>query len=222
MKAMILAAGRGERMGELTRHCPKPLLPVAGKPLLQHHLERLQAAGFNQVVINASYLGEQIQQFVETHPLNMDIQLSLEAQLLETGGGIFHALPLFGEQPFMVINGDVWSDYPLAELAQKKLTAGSLAHVVLVENPAHNPRGDFGLADGLLLNQPQYTFSGISVISPGLFDGCSPGRFPLAPLLRAAADKSAITAEKYNGYWVDVGTPERLQQVEHSIQEHSE
>ena len=102
---MILAAGRGERMGELTRRCPKPLLPVAGKPLLQHHLERLQAAGFNQVVINASYLGEQIQQFVETHPLNMDIQLSMEAQLLETGGGIFHALPLLGEQPFMVING---------------------------------------------------------------------------------------------------------------------
>ena len=142
MKAMILAAGRGERMGHLTQTCPKPLLKVAGKPLLQHHLERLSAAGFTQVVINVAYLGEQIERFVQQQFLPsmagaMEILISAEADCLETGGGIHNALPLLGEQPFVVINGDVWTDYPLQQLPT---TLKGLGHIVLVDNPNHNKK----------------------------------------------------------------------------------
>ncbi len=222
MKAMVLAAGRGERMGKLTQQCPKPLLSVAGKPLLQHHLERLQAAGFKQVVVNAFYLADQIQHFLQQLTLSMEIQLSIEPELLDTAGGIHNALPLLGDDPFVVINSDVWCEYPLAQLPQQ---LDGLGHLVLVSNPAHNPEGDFGLEQGRLLNKQQnknnFTFSGISVLSPKLFQNCEAGVFPLAPLLRQAADQNKLSAEKYSGYWVDVGTPERLQQVETKLQEQS-
>lgn len=228
MKVMILAAGRGQRMGALTQSCPKPLIKVAGKPLLQHHLERLQAAGYSDVVINVAYLGEQIQQFIHQDFLPsvagaMNIEISVESHCLETGGGIHNALPLLGDQPFAVINGDVWTDYPLQQLPA---TLNGLAHLVLVDNPEHNQGGDFTLeGSGQALNQPgteagtALTFSGVSVLSPLLFRGCQSGVFPLAPLLRRAADHGQLTAEHYQGIWTDVGTPARLQAVENSIQE---
>jgi MurNAc alpha-1-phosphate uridylyltransferase len=236
VKAMLLAAGRGERMGALTEHCPKPLLPVAGKPLLLHHLERLAQAGIQQVVINASYLGQQIQEFVQTQvQLPLQIQVSMEPQRLETGGGIYNALPLLGDAPFLVVNSDVWTDYPLQRVLQLPV---SLAHLVMVDNPPHNPEGDFALyrsGEQVAEEQhdicrvgsdtqghadvPRYTFSGISVLSAALFHGCQEGRFPLAPLLRQAMARGEVSGEYYSGYWVDVGTPQRLQAVEQKIQE---
>lgn len=218
MKVMLLAAGRGERMGELTEHTPKPLLPVAGKPLLWHHLTRLEQAGFRDVVINTSYLGEQIRQYVgDGSDWGLSVQCTHEPERLETAGGILNALPLLGEDPFLVVNGDIWSDYPLKTI---KPEIAGLAHLVLVDNPSHNPGGDFSyneqgqvsaradMSEGVPL-----TFSGVSVLSPALFDGCEPGKTPLAPLLRAAMDKGVVTGEHYSGTWIDVGTPERLQQV---------
>lgn len=232
MKAMLLAAGRGERMGGLTQTCPKPLLPVAGKPLLLHHLERLMAAGFDEVVVNASYLGDQIEQFLQQLDIPMTIHLSREPERLETGGGIYNALPLLGNDPFLVVNSDVWTDYPLTQACREPLRFDRLAHMVMVTNPPHNPSGDFSIdRNGLLHNidepglqldsQESLTFSGISVLSPLLFQSSEAGRFPLAPLLRQAAARQLASAEKYTGCWIDVGTPERLELVEQNLQERS-
>lgn len=219
MKAMLLAAGRGERMGPLTDHCPKPLLKVAGKPLLRHHLERLAQAGITEVVVNTAYLSEQVEHFLKLQTdLDLVIHISYEPLRLETGGGIHNALPLLGNVPFILINSDVWCDFPLQELS---LPPGALAHLVLVANPAHNPEGDFAMkghyavADG----NPRYTFSGISMLDPSLFKNCEKGRFPLAPLLREAMRENQVQCELYNGYWIDVGTPQRLQAVEQMFQE---
>jgi len=219
VKAMLLAAGRGERMGALTERCPKPLLPVAGKPLLRHHLERLSQAGVRDVVVNVSYLADQIEQYLQQQTdLPLSIQVSREAQRLETGGGIHNALPLLGEAPFVLINSDVWSDYPLQQLPAEP---GGMAHLILVSNPPHNPNGDFGLGGSRVTTQgePRYTFSGISVLSPRLFKGCEPGPFPLAPLLRQAMEQGTVSGEHYSGGWVDVGTPQRLRVVEQILQE---
>ncbi len=219
MKAMVLAAGRGERMGSLTDHCPKPLLPVAGKPLLRHHLERLAQAGIKDVVVNASYLGDQVADFLDRQTdLGLQLTVSREPERLETGGGIHNALPLLGNAPFLLLNSDVWCDYPLQQLPQ---TLPGLAHLVLVNNPEHNPAGDFALEDGAVSVQghPRFTFSGISVIDPALFAACEAGRFPLAPLLREAMTQGKVQGELYNGYWVDVGTPQRLMAVEQTLQE---
>ncbi|AUM13795.1 N-acetylmuramate alpha-1-phosphate uridylyltransferase MurU [Ketobacter alkanivorans] len=219
MKAMLLAAGRGERMGALTARCPKPLLSVAGKPLLRHHLERMSQAGIREVVVNVSYLADQIDQYLQQQTdLPLSIQVSREAERLETGGGIHNALPLLGEAPFLLINSDVWSDYPLQQLPAKP---DGMAHLILVSNPPHNPNGDFGLDGGKVMAQgePRYTFSGISVLSPELFKGCEPGCFPLAPLLRQAMEQGTVHGEHYSGCWVDVGTPQRLQVVEQILQE---
>ena len=216
MKAMILAAGRGERMRPLTDHTPKPLLPIAGKPLLAWHLERLAAACFVDVVINCAWLGEQIEAFVgDGSQFGLRVQISREAQPLETGGGIFRALPLLGRDSFVVISSDVWTDYPLQKLLSVKTLRG---HLVMVDNPAHLTHGDFYRAADGMLNESgdgtKVTYSGIAVLHPDFFHGCSDGVFPLRPLMQRAMAEKLLTSEHYRGEWIDVGTPERLQEAE--------
>ncbi len=211
MKAMVLAAGRGERMRPLTDHTPKPLLPVGEGPLVAHHLAALAAAGYREVVMNCAWLGEQLRATLgDGREWGVSITYSPEPwPALDTGGGIFQALPLLGPAPFLLVNGDIWCDLALARLA---LPRGMLGHLVLVPNPAHNPGGDFGLADGRVVPDAdsRYTYSGLAILAPELFDGCSPGRFPLAPLLRRAAGEGRLSGLLHDGFWTDVGTPERL------------
>lgn len=226
MKAMILAAGRGERMGALTDKTPKPLLLVKGKPLIQHHIERLVAAGFAELVINTSYLGEQIKAFVgDGSAFGASIVCTEEPERLETGGGIYNALPFLGDRPFLLVNSDVWSDFDYSTLYGKNV---DLAHLVLVSNPDHNPAGDFGFdpVDQCLTSMVPKgdtgeakgkTYSGISVLDPSLFAQQTAGRFPLAPLLRHGIDAGRVSAEWHRSNWVDVGTPERLVLVERSL-----
>jgi MurNAc alpha-1-phosphate uridylyltransferase len=214
MKAMILAAGRGERMRPLTDHTPKPLLTVAGQPLIGHQIQRLARAGFVDIVINHAHLGGQIEETLgDGQQFGVRLHYSPEpAGALETGGGIFRALALLGPAPFLVINGDVWTDYDYADLPTE---LEGLAHLVLVNNPAHHPAGDFSLQNHKVRNkgEPRFTFSGIGVYTAALFAECQPGSFPLAPLLRAAAEQGLVSGEHYLGRWMDVGTPERLQQL---------
>ena len=222
MKVMILAAGLGARMRPLTDYTPKPLLPVLGKPLIQHHLEKVAAAGIKEVVINHAYLGEQIEQFVgDGSRWGLQVYFSKEAEPLETGGGIVQALPLLGNNAFIVINADVWLDYPLSTIVNKKINA--LAHLILVPNPDHHLEGDFVLmGDGHVAasvnNSDTYTFSGLSVLRPHLFAGRAPGKFPLAPILKEAMTQQKVTGELFAGYWCDVGTPQRLQELENQLQ----
>lgn len=214
MKAMILAAGRGERMRPLTDTTPKPLLKAGGRHLIEHHLESLAAAGFESVVINHAYLGEQIEkQLGDGRRYGLSIRYSAEGEALETGGGIFRALPLLGDAPFVVINGDVWTDYPYARLRDRQVER---AHLVLVDNPPQHPQGDFVLEQGRVHvgEGERLTFSGIGVYHPSLFDGCEDGAFPLAPLLRSAMEKGEVSGEYYRGQWFDIGTPERLAQLD--------
>ncbi|MDQ5909392.1 MAG: Mannose-phosphate guanylyltransferase [Pseudomonadota bacterium] len=215
MKAMILAAGRGERMRPLTDHTPKPLLPIAGKPLIVHHLEALRAQGIIEVVINTGHLGEQLLAALgDGQRWGMQIDWSPEPpDALETGGGIFQALPLLGAKPFLVINGDIWTNYPFSQLSTDP---PGLAHLVLVNNPPHHPKGDFALAENGKVTEagaPRWTFSGISVLRPELFVGCEPGRFPLGPLLRRAMTTGQVSGEFYSGEWRDIGTPQRLAEL---------
>jgi MurNAc alpha-1-phosphate uridylyltransferase len=215
MKAMILAAGRGERMRPLTVHTPKPLLIAGDRRLIEHHLLALVAAGITDIVINHGHLGEQIEAVLgDGARYGASIRYSREGgEILETGGGICNALPLLGAEPFLVINGDIWTDYPYARLVTR---SGDPAFLVLADNPAHHPHGDFGLENGRVLNDAatRLTFTGIAVYSPALFADCHPGRFPLAPLLRAAAGRGQIGGEHYRGAWIDVGTPQRLAEVD--------
>jgi MurNAc alpha-1-phosphate uridylyltransferase len=217
MKAMILAAGKGERLRPLTLHTPKPLVPVAGVPLIEYHLRALVAAGVTKVVINHAWLGAQIEAHLgDGARFGVSIAYSPEGEPLETGGGILRALPLLGEQPFILINGDIFTDYPFAQL---KRPLSGLAHLVLLDNPAHNAKGDFTLlADGQLIDaqvgQSSLTYSGIAVLSPQLFAGCAPGAFKLAPLLRQAMSQGLVSGERYAGRWVDVGSYERLAEAE--------
>lgn len=210
---MILAAGRGERMRPLTDHVPKPLLQVGGKPLIVWHIERLAEAGISELVINHAHLGAQIEQTLgDGSRFGVRIRYSAEGQgrALETGGGIFKALPLLGEAPFLVVNGDIWCDVDFAALT---LADGLLAHLLLVDNPDHNPDGDFRLDAGGRVHadgEPRLTFSGIGIYHPALFAGCTPGAFPLAPLLRRAMADGRVSGQRHPGPWVDVGTPERL------------
>ncbi|QNU64837.1 N-acetylmuramate alpha-1-phosphate uridylyltransferase MurU [Vreelandella titanicae] len=218
MKAMILAAGLGKRMRPLTDHCPKPLLPVAGKPLIVHHLARLRQAGIHEVVINVSYRAEQIIAALgDGDAYGLHIHWSRETEPLETGGGIQQALPMLGEAPFLLINGDVWC---AALPTQHALQGNDLAHLMLVENPSHHASGDFGLAGGRVnqTSTKRLTYSGISVIHPGLLAGQPQGAFALAPLLRTAIDNNQVSGERYKGHWVDVGTPERLAALERQLQ----
>jgi len=217
---MILAAGRGERMRPLTDHTPKPLLRAGGKPLIVHHVERLAAAGLRDIVINHAHLGEQIEVALgDGAGLGVHIRYSPEGQALETGGGIFRALPLLGPDPFLVVNADVWTDIDFAAL---DLAPDDLAHLVLVDNPHHNPKGDFVLHDRRVLAggqhaTPRLTFSGIGVYHPGLFAGCTPGAFPLAPLLRSAIARGQVGGTHHHGTWIDIGTPERLADLDRML-----
>lgn len=220
---MILAAGRGERMRPLTDHTPKPLLKVGGKRLIEYHLEALRAAGVCEVVINHAHLGGQIEQALgDGSRYGVNIAYSPEGTALETGGGIYHALPLLADDPFIVVNGDVWTDYRYADLV-KRSTEG--AHLVLVPNPPQHPEGDFILdsdrvvAEGTTL---KYTFSGIGLYHPSLFDGCEDGAFPLAPLLRKAMATGSVTGELYQGRWFDIGTPQRLQKLDEDLSAEAE
>ncbi len=206
---MILAAGRGERMRPLTDHCPKPLLEVQGKPLIVHHLEALARAGIESVVINLSWLGEQIRQTLgDGSAFGVRIHYSDEPVALETAGGIVKALDLLDDE-FIVINGDVYTDFDFAQLR----TLNAQACLVLVPNPTHHPYGDFALRDGLLLNDGDelFTFSGIAAYRKAFFVDVPAGRSALAPLLRKGADEGDISALLYEGVWNDVGTPARLQ-----------
>jgi MurNAc alpha-1-phosphate uridylyltransferase len=211
MKAMLLAAGRGERLRPLTDDTPKPLLEVRGKALIDWHLEALARAGVAEVVINLSWHGAKIRAAVgEGSRFGLQIRYSEEpAAALETGGGIFQALPLLGAAPFLVVNGDTYASIDFARLG---IAPAALAHLVLVPNPEHHPGGDFALQDGELSEsgEPRYTYAGIGVYRPELFAGCSSGRFPLLPLLRRAIAMHRLQGELFSGQWADVGSPERL------------
>ncbi len=213
---MILAAGRGERMRPLTDHTPKSMLQVGGRPLIFRHLEKLAAAGFRSVVINHAHLGEQIESAVgDGSRWNLKIQFSAEARALETAGGIRNALPLLREQVFAVVNADVYSDYDYVRLARaiEQMQAATLAHLVLVDNPPHHREGDFSLEGNLARAEAgdRLTFSGIGAYRAVLFDPVLPGaKRPLAPLLREQMTLGRVTGEHYRGEWNDVGTPQRL------------
>ncbi|WP_347902326.1 N-acetylmuramate alpha-1-phosphate uridylyltransferase MurU [Pseudomonas purpurea] len=216
MKAFILAAGKGERMRPLTLTTPKPLVRVGGVPLIEYHLRALAAAGFTDIIINHAWLGQQIEDYLgDGSRFGLSIQYSPEEAPLETGGGIFRALPLLGDEPFVVVNGDIWTDYDFATLRHPLVGE---AHLVLADNPEHHPTGDFSLIDGQVQEgQPAadtLTYSGIAVLHPKLFATCTDGAFKLAPLLRAAIAKGQVSGERLSGHWVDVGTHERLAQVE--------
>lgn len=211
MKAMLLAAGLGTRMGELTAGLPKPLLRIGNESLIERHLRRLKLAGIDEVVINLSYRGEQIRESLGNGVrFGLAIEYSVEGEPpLETAGGIINALPLLGDDPFLVINADIVCDIDFGAL---QLTRG-LGRLVLVPNPAHNPGGDFGIDDDgrATLESPLLTFSGISVLQAGLFAAYPPGRRALKPILDVAIGQRALYACRYDGYWLDVGTPERLE-----------
>jgi len=224
MKAMILAAGRGERLRPLTDTIPKPLLQVGEHRLIEYHLFALKKAGVDDVVINLSWLGEQIESHLgDGDNYGVNITYSYETgQALETGGGIYKALPLLedvsdGAVPFIVTNADVWTDFDYLKLPEQ-LTG--LAHLVMVDNPPQHPHGDFVLDSGLLKNteNTKLTFSGIGVYSPSLFSGVTDTIFPLAPLLREAMSKELVSGEHYRGLWSDIGTAERLQSLDASLQ----
>ena len=224
MKALIFAAGKGERMRPLTEHTPKPLLPVRGKPLIVWHLEKLAALGVDEVVVNTSWLAERFEPALgDGRRWGLRLHYSYEGpEPLETGGGMLQAMARLGAAPFLAVNGDIWCDYDFARLPREP---GGLAHLVLVDNPGHHPQGDFALdARGQVQSdgEPRLTFSGIGVYRPALLDdwrgcigdapgaGLQPPRFKLAPLLRQAMRAGAVTGEHHRGTWTDVGTPERL------------
>lgn len=223
MKAMILAAGKGERMRPLTLTTPKPLLEVHGKPLIVHHILNLKAAGIEDIVINVSWLGEAIiSALKDGRQFGVSITYSKEPTPLETAGGIRQALPLLtnagmlddnSEQPFIVVNGDIYTDFNFATLSKIKLSHA--AHIVLADNPAHHPKGDFYLKDGWLsdFGDHRLTFCGISLLTRKLIEDYDSQEQKLGPLIRAAANKQQVSAEHHKGIWHDIGTPERLQAV---------
>lgn len=222
MRAMILAAGRGERMRPLTDQTPKPLLPVAGKPLLQWHIERLRAAGITELVINHAWLGAQLEaHFADGGSWGVRIAWSREGEPLETLGGIVKALPLLGDEPFLVVNGDIWCDYDFASLvaAHALLPSQALAQLLLVDNPRQHPHGDFALHGDRVSSagEPRLTFAGIGLYHPQLFRHCPPGKAPLAPLLRAAMAQQQVRGEHFRGRWFDIGTPERLAELDQRL-----
>ncbi len=227
-RAMILAAGLGNRMRPLTDHTPKPLLPVAGKPLIVWQIERLRAAGFTELVINHAHLGSRLEDALgDGAALGVHIQWSREPEPLETAGGIATALPLLGDIPFLVTNGDVYVTFDYARLVPvltaMEMDAERLAHLVLVDNPPHHSKGDFVLNEGRVDLPPTgaidtLTFSGIGCYQPGLFDGIAPGqKAALAPLLKAAMQRRQVTGESFTGRWEDVGSPERLAALDREL-----
>ena len=227
MKAMILAAGLGNRMRPLTDQTPKPMLAVGGKPLLQHHLQNLAAAGITQVIINLAYLGEKIRDFVgDGSRFGLHVSYSQEPEPLETGGALLKALPLLGSEPFLLINGDVWCDINLASFAQQQLKEDCLGHLLLVPNPSFHPQGDFALSEGgLLLSDPnkthpvRHTFAGISLLRPSIISSYPQQRpkFPLGEVLFHSINQQQLSAELHSGHWCDVGTPERLNELDQHL-----
>lgn len=214
MMAMILAAGRGERLRPLTDQVPKSLIEVRGQSLLEMHLEKLRDAGIETVVINLGWLGEQIVACVGAGTaFGLEVIYSPEGDnILETGGGIHRALPVLGSDPFLVVNADIYTDMPIPDVT---LGIDTLGHLVMVPTPDYRDHGDFSLRDGLVRNDvaPTLTFSGVAIYRPEFFDGCEAGRFPLAPMLREAADAGRLTGAVYEGLWADIGTPERLDAI---------
>ena len=229
-QAMILAAGKGTRLRPLTLKTPKPLIEVGGQPLIVWHIKALQAAGITDITINASYLADKLMdELGDGSQFGVRLQWSVEEDApLETAGGIFHALQMdkLQDAPFILINSDIWTTYDFAQLQNYKLGADQMAHLLLIDNPEHNNGGDFAINNGLaceqaLANADKYTFAGISVISPRLLDGIVTGQAAaLAPLLRKAMMKFQVTAKIIKDNWIDVGTPERLEQVNEFIKTH--
>lgn len=211
MRAMILAAGRGERLRPLTDELPKSLVEVHGESLLERHLENVRSSGIKTVVINLGWLGEHIVERVGSgERYGLEVIYSQEGDdVLETGGGIHKALPMLGSDPFLVVNADIYTDMPVPDVA---LAESHLGHLVMVPTPDYRDSGDFDIEEGLIrnANSAAYTFSGVAIYRPAFFDGCEAGRFPLAPLLREAADRGQLSGSLYEGLWADVGTPERL------------
>lgn len=225
MKAMILAAGLGNRMRPLTLHTPKPLLEVGGKPLIVWHIEKLQKIGVTEIVINTAWLGEKLANALgDGSQFGVKILWSHEGEGLETAGGIINALPLLGDEPFILVNGDVWTTMDFASLLDVQL-GEQQAHLVLVENPPQHLKGDFILSNGLAYTFEQeqlgeaLTYSGIAVLHPRMFVGLENGKRPLAPLLKQAMQQHQVSAEKMQAVWVDVGTPERLEQLDQQIKQ---
>jgi MurNAc alpha-1-phosphate uridylyltransferase len=227
MKAMILAAGLGTRMRPLTDHLPKPLLEVGGKSLIVWHIENLARAGFTDIVINTAWLGEKLEAALGNgKKWGVHLHWSHESEPLETAGGIINALPLLGDEPFLLVNGDIWLRYDFTMLRTCFAHTQKLAHLVLVMNPAHNPKGDFALQGRMFAGvecnvrnegEPRFTFSGLSVLHPQLFSGLDSGKRALSPLLRAAISAEKVTGEYFAGPWVDVGTPQRLAELDAQI-----
>ena len=220
---MILAAGEGRRMRPLTDDKPKPLIEVAGKPLLAFHLERLVSAGFSDIVVNASYHAQQIVDYCgDGTRWGCRITVIVEPTPLETAGGILNALPWLGDEPFAVVNGDVFTDFPLDRLRLHDLEADH-AHLIMIPNPEHHPGGDFTLSDGRIGegSGPRVTFSGLSVMSGALFAGLAPGKSALRPQLEVAINSRRLSGELWSGLWSDVGTPERLEALENSLRDDS-
>ena len=221
MQVMLLAAGVGERMRPLTDHTPKPLLAVGGMPLLEHHIRRLAEAGLTEMVINVSHLAQQIMDYCgDGSRWGVSIAYSPEPEPLETAGGIINAMPLLGNLPFMVVNGDVWTDYPFAQMAAVDLSNnGCDAHLVLVDNPPQHPLGDFSLnGQGLLeIKEPTamgHTYAGLGLYSPTFFAGAAAGKLAMRPLLDKAIPQGLVCGEYYGGEWADVGTPQRLKDLD--------
>lgn len=225
MKAMILAAGLGTRLRPLTEVTPKPLLPLAGKPMIRYHIDALAGAGVRELVINVSWLGEQIEQVLgDGSAFGVRIVYSREPGVpLDTGGGIRRALPLLGSDPFLLIAGDIWSDYPLARLARHALARPCVAHLVLVPNPPQHAAGDFSLdaagGVGLADEGMRCTYAGIGLLAPALLDGWNDEIFPLREPLRRAAAAGLLSAELWTGDWEDVGTPERYAALNRRLQQ---
>jgi len=210
MHAMILSAGRGQRMRPLTDHTPKPLLEVKGKPLIQYHIEALLRVGIENIVINLGHLGSKIEKrFGNGSSMNVQIQYSYEDPILETGGGIAKALPLLGPKPFIVVSGDILTNFPFERLPKEPK---GLLHLVLVDNPPHHLRGDYALVDGYITEGggPLLNFAGIGVYRPELFQECPKGAFPVPQLFKKALQSQQVTGEYYQGIWHNIGTPQQL------------
>jgi MurNAc alpha-1-phosphate uridylyltransferase len=218
MKAMILAAGRGERMRPLTDHLPKPLLGAGGKRLIEHHLLNLKHAGIHEIVVNLAWLGQQIRDYLgDGKKYGVQIRYSDEGEnALETAGGIIHALPLLGKDPFLIVNGDIWTDYPFNKLSIGK---DALARLVMIDNPPHHPQGDFALQNDhlQLKGNPMLTYSGIGLFRPELFKPYAPGKRGLREVLDTAIMQNKIEGEHYRGRWSDIGTPERLEELQREL-----
>jgi MurNAc alpha-1-phosphate uridylyltransferase len=221
MKAIVLAAGRGERLRPITDTLPKPLVTVAGKPLIVYHLEALAGAGIRDIVINLSWLPDRIREALgDGSRYGVSITYTDEGPVaLETGGGIFNALPHLGPGPFLVVNGDTFTDIDLEALqaqADADTRSGALARIVLVPNPTQHPRGDFGLRGDEVVESDteRFTYSGVGLYRPELFESCTPGRFPLVPLLKRAIAAGRLRGELHSGEWCDVGTPQRLSELD--------